>query len=252
MAIRIRAASLSDPGCVRENNEDHVGVFVPLDEEKHEESALLIVADGMGGHQGGEVASRLAVEVIQQTCSEDAILSFGESLGRAFAAANQVILQRAGECPSLHGMGSTATALLLSGQDAWFAHIGDSRLYRMREDALTQLSEDHSLVSEMVKAGLMTPEQASKHPSRNIITRALGSDVEAIPQLTGQPVPVKAGDRFLLCSDGLHDLVSDAELGAALRAGPSLETVCLTLVNLAKERGGKDNISVIVAEIGET
>lgn len=249
--LRMKFAFLTDKGCVRENNEDHVGVFVPLDEGKHVESALLIVADGMGGHQGGEVASRLAVEVIQRTCAEESVLSYGESLGRAFVAANKAILQQAGECPSLLGMGSTATALLLSGQDAWFAHIGDSRLYRLRDDVLTQLSEDHSLVAEMVKAGLMTPEQAVRHPNRNIITRALGSDAEPIPQLTGQPIPVKAGDRFLLCSDGLHDLVSDAEMLAAISGSPP-ETACHALVELAKERGGKDNISVIVAEISET
>ncbi|HLF97536.1 MAG TPA: Stp1/IreP family PP2C-type Ser/Thr phosphatase [Methylococcaceae bacterium] len=247
----MKFAFLTDKGCVRENNEDHVGVFVPLDEEKHVESALLIVADGMGGHQGGEVASQLAVEVIRQTCAESGGSSYGDCLGRAFVAANRVILQRAGESPSLLGMGSTATALLLSGQDAWFAHIGDSRLYRLREDVLTQLSEDHSLVAEMVKAGLMTPEQAVRHPSRNIITRALGSDVEPVAQLTGQPIDVQPGDRFLLCSDGLHDLVSDVEMQAAI-LGSSPDAACHALVELAKERGGKDNISLIIAAVSET
>jgi protein phosphatase len=202
----------------------------------------------MGGHQGGEVASQLAVEAIHQICSERPAPAIGENLARAFAAANRTILLRAEECPSLFGMGSTATALLLSGQDAWFAHIGDSRLYRLREDVLTQLSEDHSLVSEMVKAGIMTPEQAVRHPSRNIITRALGSDAEALPQLSVQPIDVRAGDIFLLCSDGLHDLVGDAEMLAAISTSPP-EAACHALVELAKTRGGKDNISVIVAEV---
>lgn len=246
--MQANAAFLSDKGCVRENNEDHAGVFIPL-EGWDGEASLLIVADGMGGHQGGEVASRLAVEAIRQVCSERSTSSVGDILDRAFSEANRIILQHAGENPALLGMGSTATALLLKRAEAWFAHIGDSRLYRLREDDLTQLSEDHSLVSEMVKAGVMTPEQAVKHPSRNIITRALGSDGEAVPQLTDQPIDVKAGDRFLLCSDGLHDLVSDAEMRAAI-SGSSPDAACHALVELAKERGGKDNISVIVAEIG--
>lgn len=248
--MEMKVAFLTDKGCVRENNEDHIGVFVPLDNQRHDAAALLIVADGMGGHQGGEVASRLAVEVIRQICAESQGLSYSDSLGQAFAAANSVILERAGENPALLGMGSTATALLLNGQDAWFAHIGDSRLYRQRGGALLQLSEDHSLVSEMVKAGLMTPDQAVRHPSRNIITRALGSDAEAMPQVTDQPFDVRAGDRFLLCSDGLHDLVSEAEMLEAI-SGPSPEVACQALVELAKERGGKDNISLIVAEVGE-
>jgi PPM family protein phosphatase len=233
----------SDVGCVRELNEDSGRYVQPEDPEVLSlKGVLVVVADGMGGHSAGEVASRLAVEVVTRAYYEDRD-DPRTALENAFHEANHEIHKAAEKDASKTGMGTTCTALVLQDGTAISAHVGDSRLYLVREGSIYLMTEDHSAVMEMVKAGLITLEQARHHPEKNVILRAMGSHPEVEVTTWQEPFPVRAGDRFLLCSDGLYDLVEDEEIKqiVMLSAPP---TACDNLIALAKERGGHDNITV--------
>lgn len=239
---------LSDVGCIRELNEDSGTYIQPDDPELLRSKGLLIVvADGMGGHSAGEVASRLAVDVITRAYYEDE----GDprsALENAFHEANNAIHKAAEKDASKNGMGTTCTALVLQNGTAISAHVGDSRLYLVREGAIYLMTEDHSAVMEMVKAGLITLEQARHHPEKNVILRAMGSHAEVEVTTWQEPFPVRAGDHFLLCSDGLYDLVEDEEIkGMVMLSAPP--TACERLIALAKERGGHDNITVGIVSL---
>ncbi|MEK6410541.1 MAG: Stp1/IreP family PP2C-type Ser/Thr phosphatase [Acidobacteriota bacterium] len=242
------ASMLSDVGCVRELNEDSGTYIQPDDPELQASKGLLIlVADGMGGHSAGEVASGLAVEVITRVYYEDS----GDPLSalkKAFREANREIHKAAEKDESRAGMGTTCTALVLQNGTAISAHVGDSRLYLVREGAIYLMTEDHSAVMEMVKAGLITIEQARHHPEKNVILRAMGSHPEVEVTTWQEPFPVRAGDRFLLCSDGLYDLVEDEEIRREVEAAEP-RSACQSLIALAKERGGHDNISVGIVSL---
>lgn len=239
------AASLSDPGCHRELNEDSVRLIAPGGEGgDSKQSWLAVVADGMGGHQAGEVASSLAVEIV---CREY-LASDGDAAGRlekAFRAANAEIYAQSASRQSLGGMGTTCTALALAPGQAWAAHVGDSRIYLVRGGAIYRMTEDHSAVMDLVKKGILSAEQARRHTDRNVLLRAMGHRENLEIEVWREPFPVQPGDRFVLCSDGLHDPVDDEEIkDAVLRLDPA--PACAELVRLARERGGYDNISVIV------
>jgi protein phosphatase len=239
------AASLSDPGCKRELNEDSVRVVVPEDAGVLERKGLLaVVADGMGGHQSGEVASALAVEIVsREYYAGDG--GVAECLAGALQAANREIFQQSATRQSLGGMGTTCTALVLAGGQAWAAHVGDSRIYLVREGSIYRMTEDHSMVMDLVKKGILSAEQARRHADRNVLLRAMGQREELEAQVWKESFPVHAGDRFVLCSDGLHDPVDDAEIQDAVsKLEP--EAACAELVRLARERGGYDNITVVV------
>ncbi|MEK6288581.1 MAG: Stp1/IreP family PP2C-type Ser/Thr phosphatase [Acidobacteriota bacterium] len=242
------ASMLSDVGCVRELNEDSGTYIQPDDPELQASKGLLIlVADGMGGHSAGEVASGLAVEVITRVYYEDS----GDPLSalkKAFREANREIHKAAEKDESRAGMGTTCTALVLQNGTAISAHVGDSRLYLVREGAIYLMTEDHSAVMEMVKAGLITTEQARHHPEKNVILRAMGSHPEVEVTTWQEPFPVRTGDRFLLCSDGLYDLVEDEEIRREVEAAEP-RSACQSLIALAKERGGHDNISVGIVSL---
>lgn len=238
----------SDVGCVRELNEDS-GRFVQPDDPELllRKGVLIVVADGMGGHSAGEVASGLAVEVISRAYYEDG----GDprsALENAFHEANSAIHKAAEKDESKNGMGTTCTALVLQNGTAISAHVGDSRLYLVREGSIYLMTEDHSAVMEMVKAGLISLEQARHHPEKNVILRAMGSHAEVEVTTWEQPFPVKAGDRFLLCSDGLYDLVEDEEIKRIVTLSAP-QTACENLIALAKERGGHDNITVGIVSL---
>lgn len=244
----------SDVGCVRELNEDSGRFIQPDDPELLlSKGVLIVVADGMGGHSAGEVASGLAVEVITRAYYEDG----GDprsALEKAFHEANNAIHKAAEKDASKNGMGTTCTALVLQNGTAISAHVGDSRLYLVREDSIYLMTEDHSAVMEMVKAGLITLEQARHHPEKNVILRAMGSHAEVEVTTWQEPFPVRAGDRFLLCSDGLYDLVEDEEIKRIVVLSAP-QTACENLIALAKERGGHDNITVGIVSLrpeGET
>ena len=202
-----RVGSATDVGRVRSNNQDSFLV---------REGDLFAVADGMGGHQGGEVASALALQILGQAHDEPST----STLVRAVRSANQAVFDKAGSDPDLKGMGTTLTALAdvdtREGPKLGIVNVGDSRLYRMRSDRLEQLTEDHSLVASLVRQGRITAEEAESHPQRNILTRALGIDeAVAVDSWEVEPIP---GDRFLICSDGLFNEVDEGRMIATLRA----------------------------------
>jgi serine/threonine protein phosphatase PrpC len=254
--FEIVASVQTDVGCHRELNEDCGRIIQPGDSGLlATKGRLVIVADGMGGHSAGEVASGMAVEVIGRVYYDDP----GEpisSLKTAFHKANQEIHESSLRDESRGGMGTTCTALVLRNGSAVAAHVGDSRLYLVRDDQIYLMTEDHSAVMEMVKRGMLTLADARHHPDKNVILRALGSHPRVEVTTWEEPLPVRDGDRFLLCSDGLYDLVEDNEImSAVLSGGP--QGACESLISLAKDRGGYDNITVAVlavraAESGES
>jgi serine/threonine protein phosphatase PrpC len=244
------AVKLTDTGRVRSHNEDYVDYFLPPDlQQQAHKGAIYLVADGMGGHQAGEVASRGAVELVIQRYYGDTSRDVGTSLVRAVQAANQQLHAQARSDPSKSGMGTTLVAAVILGRKVYMANVGDSRAYLINKTSITQITEDHSWVEEQVRAGLLTQEQARRHPQRNLVTRALGSkpavDVDLFEGEIGR------GDALLLCSDGLTGRVEDREIAAIVRAHPPAEAARL-LVAAANERGGSDNITVLIVSTEKT
>jgi len=245
-ALHVDAAALSDPGCVRELNEDAIRVVAPATPAAEQErGCLAVVADGMGGHMAGEIASRLAVDEVVASFRADAGAMPTDELVRAVRRANAAILEAARADPTLEGMGTTCTAIALRGGLACCAHVGDSRLYLVRAGELLQMTEDHSAVMDLVRRGVLTREEARHHPDRNVILRALGSRADVEVAVWPRPFAVRPGDRFVLCTDGLHDLVEEEELLATVRASEPA-AACRDLVALARARGAPDNVSVAV------
>jgi PPM family protein phosphatase len=230
-------ASSSHTGKIRRTNEDAY-----LDDPP-----LFVVADGMGGARAGEVASRLAIETFMETPplpGED-----GEArLRRTILASNARVLERSQTDPSAAGMGSTVTAALLDGDRVAVGHVGDSRAYLLRDAVLQQLSHDHSLVAELERAGRLTHEEASVHPQRSVITRALGATSEL--EVDTRTVRARDGDVVLLCSDGLSGLVGDDMIAGIVGAGESLADSVQRLVRAANDAGGDDNVTVVAFRVG--
>ena len=227
----------TDIGPVRELNED--SYYSPVEGED-----FCCVADGMGGHQAGEVASALAVETFAQRMRSTAVKP-QDRLRRAVYAANLAIYDKAQADPGMSGMGTTLTGLLFENGEAHIAHVGDSRCYLMRNKALVQVTSDHTLVEELLLKGAITPREAQNHPKRNVITRALGTELTVktdILRLRMQP-----GDMFLLCSDGLSGYVSDRAIQDVLNSRMRREDKVAALVEKAIEGGGRDNITVLLA-----
>ena len=234
----------SHVGRVRRENQDACGVFPPEPAGPGSER-LFVVADGMGGHAGGQEASATAVAVIGAAYFASAAEP-ADRLRQAFAAANARIRARAQQRPGLRGMGTTASALLLHGGCATVAHVGDSRVYRVGEGELEQLTHDHSEVEELVRRGLLTREQARGHPRRHVLTRGLGLTGDVEVDVAG-PFPLLPQTAFVLCTDGLAKL-SEAEIEEAARALTPQEA-CRRLVQLANDRGGHDNVTVQVVRV---
>ncbi|TDH62156.1 serine/threonine-protein phosphatase [Dankookia rubra] len=239
----VKGAMLSHVGAVRSLNEDTVAYVLPgAADPRASQGALLLVADGIGGHAAGEVASALAAETI---CCDyyrgDGAVP--DLLRRCFAAANQAIHRRSLDAPECAGMGTTCTAIAVVGACVFLAHVGDSRAYLLRGETLSQLSQDHTLVAELVRQGSLTVEEAAGSPERHVILKALGTHPEVEPCIWTEGMPLQAGDRLVLCSDGLSDLVGDAEIAAASRNLPPFEA-CEALIARALDAGGHDNISV--------
>jgi serine/threonine protein phosphatase PrpC/predicted Ser/Thr protein kinase len=248
LELGVVAAVASDVGCVRSINEDAVRLVHPEDPaEMRRVGMLAVLADGMGGHSGGEIASRLAVEAVMR-CHAGYGGDPRSMLIEALRNANRAVYKAAQRDAALNGMGTTCTALVLRQGLAFCAHVGDSRLYLVRTGAIFRMTEDHSAVMEMVRRGVMTREQAGQHPWKHVIVRALGSRSQVDVASWPQPLGLRADDRFVLCSDGLHDLVTDEELlQAALTAPPVI--ACERLVALARDRGAQDNVSVAVIAV---
>jgi protein phosphatase len=246
--LRVATAMLSDTGCHREINEDYVLVVSPLDTAICSKKGILaLVADGMGGHEAGEVASRLAAETVKRSYYETSG-SAGVALAAAFQEANRKVLKLARRRKNYSGMGTTCTALVLMGELAFAAHVGDSRLYLVRRHGIYQMTEDHTAVMDMVRRGILNTEEAQKHEDRSVLLRALGTHDQLDVSVWTEPLKVMREDRFVLCTDGLHDLVHDDEI---LRIVESSEpqSACAALVTLARERGGYDNVTVAIVSL---
>jgi protein phosphatase len=234
-----RTASLTDVGSVRSVNQDSCGEFF-LDAGYR----LLVVADGMGGHLGGEVASQTAVEAVGQVFQRG-IEEPSSFLREAFTLANKRVFEKSMENPELHGMGTTGVAILIGpGRKAWLANVGDSRAYRSRGGAIEVLTHDHSWVHEEVRQNRMTLEEAAVHPRKNVLTRSIG--VDPVVDIELGETDLQPGDRFLLCSDGLWGEVSDADIAAVLDSMDP-EPAVRALVEMANRAGGPDNITVQIA-----
>lgn len=238
----LETAALSDVGRVRSENQDACAELL-----SPQGARLLVVADGMGGHQGGSIASRLAIETIQAVFQRGGLRG-PELLDAALREANQRVHGAAAQDTALSGMGTTAVALLFDGglDTAWIAHVGDSRIYRLRDGHFEQLTEDHSAVAELVRRGVITPEEAETHPRRNEILRSLGVEAEVEPTLAS--VELRPGDQLLLCSDGLSGVLSDAEIADVLLRTPPAQAVRV-LVDTVNARGAPDNVTVMIAAV---
>jgi protein phosphatase len=241
---------LSDPGCHRELNEDTAAIVIPDNQEVAAlKGSLAIVADGMGGYQAGEVASRLAVETILRVYyKESSAADPGAALAEAFLAAHKDVKAKADTLQEMEGMGTTCTALVIRNSTAYISHVGDSRLYLVRDGQVYLMSEDHSVVMQMVRDGALSLEEARKHGDRNLLLQALGRNIDLKVYHWDKPFPVHPGDRFLLCSDGLHDLV-DEETILTTVGGESLRQACKDLIAAARSKGGFDNITAAVLAV---
>jgi PPM family protein phosphatase len=212
---------------------------------------VFAVADGLGGHQGGEVASATAVEPLARLDGRQFTdpAEAAEALATAIREANQAILDRAAGDPALYGMGTTVTAAAVVGDThIQLAHVGDSRAYRLREGTLDQLTTDHTVVGELVRRGRLTPEQAAIHPERSILTRAVGLDPR-VPVDLPDPLELSPGDQLLLCSDGLTEAVDDDQIAELLSAAPDGNAACRSLIDAANDAGGPDNITVVLVRV---
>lgn len=252
--MRLTCAARTDPGRRRKNNEDSF--------RAREDLGLFVVADGMGGHVAGEIASRLAVEAIERFVAaptpagasgaapaSDRSGDARDRLGAALLEANREMAARIAGDAALHGMATTAVALLAAGGAAVLAHVGDSRAYRYRARRLTRLTSDHSWVEEQMRAGLLTPEAARRHPWRHVVTRALCGETDLDVEVSD--VELAPGDRLLLCSDGLSSVVPDAGIAGVLRKGQDHppRDVCGELVRRANAAGGPDNVTVVLVDV---
>jgi serine/threonine protein phosphatase PrpC len=233
--MKATAAAATDIGLVRDHNED-----AHLSNEP-----LYIVADGMGGHLGGEVASSIALETVSSAFAENG----AEGLADAVRRANTAVFERSSSDPEVAGMGTTITVAVQVGARLRLAHVGDSRAYLFRAGRLQQYTDDHTLVGEMVRDGSLTEQQARTHPRRSILSRALGTGPDIV--VDELEIELGDGDRLLLCSDGLNAMIDDAAIGDILAAQSEPQVVADALVAAAKRAGGSDNITVIVVDFSD-
>ena len=253
MTLEVRACGLSDVGRSRRHNEDSFEIDAA--------AGLFVVADGMGGHGHGEVASRLAVEAVVRSVRES-LEAEGPATGdwrsrerqlrekvlrAAFIEAQGSIMRATREDRSLTGMGTTAVCCLLGDDRVSVAHVGDSRVYKLRNDRLNLLTEDHTWVNEQVQAGVLAPDEARFHPLKSVVTRALGAENGNEVDLLD--LQLQGGDLLLLCSDGLTTMLDDERIVEILRVGQSPEDTCRLLVHAANDEGGLDNITVVVIAV---
>jgi serine/threonine protein phosphatase PrpC len=254
--MKLSWAVRTDPGLRRSSNEDSYCT--------HPDLGLFVVADGMGGHVAGEVASRLAIETIETFIAETAgadnnrtwpfpfepaISLEANRLKAAFRLANRQIASAMASSADLRGMATTASAVLAGRRTACVGHVGDSRVYALRGGALQQITDDHSWVEEQVRAGTMTASAARQHPWRNVVTRALSGGTD--PEIDTVELAPVAGERYLLCSDGLSGVVAHDTIARILSSTGGLDAICGQLIAAANDGGGPDNITVLVLEVAD-
>lgn len=238
---------MSDTGRVRQNNEDAYAAIPDI--------GLAVVADGMGGHKAGEVASAMAIDVITRSLAERLPSTrrvkrtrIPEIVRNAIELANSAVYEAANTNRDYAGMGSTVVVTAFHGDRVCIAHVGDSRLYRLRGGVLQQLTEDHSVVQDLLRRGLISPEQARTSPNKNVITRALG--VTRTVEVTVRDERVQQGDLYLLCTDGLHDMLTDENIASLLRVGvDDITDLAARLIDAANQAGGDDNVTTVVVRV---
>jgi protein phosphatase len=252
MRIRpdVELASLTDLGMQREQNEDNFLYLEPEDDEDFaNKGRLLLVADGMGGHKGGEVASGIAAAALREAFLTADAEDAKTVLLRGFSEAQRQIVARGSETDDLSGMGTTCTAVILRNGELTFGHIGDSRLYLLRSGILTQLTEDHTLVHQLVKGGALSKDEAQSFEQKNVLTAALGMRTDEVAaDFSEAPLLLEPGDTLIVSSDGLHGLIGDDEIAKTADSMTPNEA-CRVLLNLAIERGGPDNITVQILRV---
>jgi len=255
MAMNFRAFGLTDIGRKRKHNEDSFVIDIS--------EGLFVVADGMGGHAAGEVAAKIAVDTIEEFIADtsqkmESTWPFqynhqwrfnSNRLAVAVEKANERVISAVAKQPALKGMGTTLVGGILNGSGMSLAHVGDSRAYRRRSGELRRLTDDHSWVHEQIVTGILTEEEAKSHPLKNVVTRALGGGPTVLPEL--QEYDLQEGDQYLFCSDGLTTMLSDDEISRVLAAGGDPETICRDLIERANDKGGLDNITAIIVEVGD-
>ncbi len=239
--MKLQVCAKTDVGRARKNNEDLFFVDV--------EQGLFVVADGMGGHAAGEVASQIAIETVCSFLPITDCCNPQEQLQQALEKANQAVEQAANGNPKWKKMGTTLSIVLLHNQRGYLAHVGDSRVYCLHNSQLEQISDDHSLVGEQIRLGIITPEQAKTSTFSNVLLQAIGVTPEL--DICQKNIKLASGDRLLLCSDGLTDMVNDAEIERTLKQPDSLNICCDKLVEKALAAGGRDNITVVVLQIDQ-
>lgn len=238
-----RFTGLTDPGLIRTVNQDDYHI--------DPDGRFFIVADGMGGHAGGQEASKLATEAIQAHLDEhwQSQVASEELIEQAFYKANQSILQDQQNHPERPDMGTTAVVFMFRQGQSWCAHVGDSRLYRLRSSKLEQITEDHTWVARAMKAGDLTPDQARTHQWRHVLSQCLGR--KDLQQVDVQLMDVQPGDRLLLCTDGLTEELSDNLISSYIQPRLDGEEAAAMLIESAKEKGGRDNITVVIVEVDD-
>ncbi len=245
----LEVASLTDVGRQRVNNEDSFLYWEPGSEEDFaRKGRLAVIADGMGGYEGGQEASRLAVETVRHVYDHEFNGDPQTALVAGLRSAHDTIQRYAVEHPQFAGMGTTCTAVSIVDRRLYFAHVGDSRLYLLRGGVTSRLTRDHSYVGRLVESGIVRSEDAESHPQRHILTAALGSGREVVPHTFEQAVWLEEADVLILCTDGLWSVVGETELARIAQAEPPAEA-CLKLVKAALERGGPDNVTVIILRV---
>jgi protein phosphatase len=240
--MKLRFTGISDPGLIRSNNQDAYYI--------DPEGRFFIVADGMGGHAGGEQASQIAAQEVKMYLLDnwDSSKTSAQLLEDALWQANQAILRDQENHPERSDMGTTAVVVIFRpGEPPWCAHVGDSRLYRFRDSQLQQITEDHTWVARAIKMGDITPDEARIHPFRHVLSRCLGR--EDLHQIDLQELDVKSGDRLLLCSDGLTEELVDENIASYLQESLFVEKAAIDLVEAAKKEGGHDNITIVIVAL---
>ena len=246
-SVTISAAS--HPGMHNKENQDYYSYYLPENNQARRKGILLALADGMGGHSGGAIASKTAVDTLITEFYEDQQSNTAKSLKAAFQKANAEVYSQGGALSDSQSMGTTLTAVVLKNNRMYFAHVGDSRGYTIGDGRITQFTRDHSLVDSLITKGAITKEEARTHPERNVITRAIGMEADVNVDVSPVGWILKKDFHIMLCCDGLHTVVSEADIMATVRKSETPDEACQALVDQANAQGGPDNITVVLARI---
>jgi len=248
----ITIGSATHTGLEKNENQDFYAYPSPGDSKTNKKGVLLALADGMGGHKGGSIASKLAIETLMDEYYRNNSGDVSVALEKSFIKANEAVNRRAGEDIKLANMGTTLTAVVLKKGMMYHANVGDSRSYIIDRNSIVQLTKDHSYVANLVKAGAITEEEALNHPEANVLTQAIGLKPKLTPDVPRDPVRLIKDQYILMCCDGLYRMVSDDEIVAGINEYREPEIICEKMVEMSNDRGGPDNITVLIVRIDKT